>query len=54
MDVNLWYVEDINTLSAMYSSFVHHIATEQSKKKLIALDNMMVKAYWIFSLIVKL
>jgi hypothetical protein len=54
MDVNLWYVDDINTLKAMYNSFVHHIATEQSKKKLIALDNMMVEAYWLFSLIVKL
>ncbi|PLW46369.1 hypothetical protein PCASD_05467 [Puccinia coronata f. sp. avenae] len=33
MDVNLWYVDNINTLNAIYNSFVHHIATEQSKKK---------------------
>ncbi|PLW19576.1 hypothetical protein PCASD_21105 [Puccinia coronata f. sp. avenae] len=33
MDVNLWYVDNINTLNAIYNFFVHHIATEQSKKK---------------------
>jgi hypothetical protein len=44
MNLNLWYLDDINFLNATYNYFVHHVAAKRHAKSIIGVQQHAIQA----------